>query len=117
MGLNGNTEIPYKHVIELSYSEGDGVLEQAAQRRCGVSCSGDIQDLPEHFPNTTDYAKQRRVALKKIIYPNSLCIKVNRKMVSTVGYTPSSPNGIKQKEPGGPLNVTSHSRLSSAVSE
>ena len=32
------------------YCGGDRALEQAAQRSCGVSVSGDTQDLPGHSP-------------------------------------------------------------------
>ena len=39
-------EVPYKHVEELLYGKGDGALEQAAQRGCGVSFYGYIQDPP-----------------------------------------------------------------------
>ena len=42
-------EVPAEHEEELLPSEGDGALEQAAQRGCGVS-SGDIQDLPGQGP-------------------------------------------------------------------
>jgi len=37
-------------VEELLYSEGDGALTQVAQRGCGISFFGNIQDPPEHLP-------------------------------------------------------------------
>ena len=35
---------------EILYSKDDGALEQAAQRDCGVSFYGDIQDPFGHLP-------------------------------------------------------------------
>ncbi|XP_069906313.1 E3 SUMO-protein ligase PIAS2 isoform X5 [Oryctolagus cuniculus] len=48
-------------------------------------------------------------------YPNSLCIKVNGKLFPLPGIAPPPKNGIEQKRPGRPLNITSLVRLSSAV--
>ncbi|KAM6232438.1 LOW QUALITY PROTEIN: E3 SUMO-protein ligase PIAS2-like [Porphyrio hochstetteri] len=48
-------------------------------------------------------------------YPNSLCIKVNGKLFPLLGYAPLLKNGIEEKRPGRPLNITSLVRLSSAV--
>ncbi|MFT7815592.1 E3 SUMO-protein ligase PIAS2 isoform X1 [Arapaima gigas] len=48
-------------------------------------------------------------------YPNNLCIKVNGKLFPLPGYAPPPKNGVEQKRPGRPLNITSHVRLSSAV--
>ncbi|KAM8760758.1 E3 SUMO-protein ligase PIAS2 isoform 2-T2 [Acanthopagrus schlegelii] len=48
-------------------------------------------------------------------YPNSLCIKVNGKLFPLPGYVPPPKNGVEQKRPGRPLNITSLVRLSSAV--
>ncbi|XP_056314230.1 E3 SUMO-protein ligase PIAS2 isoform X2 [Danio aesculapii] len=48
-------------------------------------------------------------------YPNGLCIKVNGKLFPLPGYAPPPKNGVEQKRPGRPLNITSLVRLSSAV--
>jgi len=39
-------KVPSEHEEELLHSEGDGALEQVAQRGCEVFFSGDIQNLP-----------------------------------------------------------------------
>ncbi|XP_078273946.1 E3 SUMO-protein ligase PIAS2 isoform X1 [Rhinoraja longicauda] len=48
-------------------------------------------------------------------YPNNLCIKVNGKLYPLPGFTPPVKNGVEQKRPGRPLNITTQVRLSSAV--
>ncbi|XP_018099923.1 protein inhibitor of activated STAT 2 L homeolog isoform X3 [Xenopus laevis] len=48
-------------------------------------------------------------------YPSSLCIKVNGKLFPLPGCAVPPKNGVEQKRPGRPLNITSLVRLSSAV--
>ena len=43
-------EVPSEHEEELLHSEGDGALEQVAQRDCGFCFSGDIQNPPGWGP-------------------------------------------------------------------
>ncbi|KAM9821294.1 E3 SUMO-protein ligase PIAS2 isoform 9-T19 [Syngnathus typhle] len=49
------------------------------------------------------------------IFPTSLCIKVNGKPFPLPGYAPPPKNGVEQRRPGKPLNITSLVRLSSTV--
>ncbi|XP_068107604.1 E3 SUMO-protein ligase PIAS2-like isoform X2 [Hyperolius riggenbachi] len=48
-------------------------------------------------------------------FPSSLCIKVNGKLFPLPGCAPPPKNGVEQKRPGRPLNITSLVRLTSAV--
>ncbi|XP_053304225.1 E3 SUMO-protein ligase PIAS2 isoform X2 [Spea bombifrons] len=48
-------------------------------------------------------------------FPSSLCVKVNGKLFPLPGCAPPPKNGVEQKRPGRPLNITSLVRLSSAV--
>ncbi|XP_063814489.1 E3 SUMO-protein ligase PIAS2 isoform X1 [Pseudophryne corroboree] len=48
-------------------------------------------------------------------YPSSLCIKVNGKLFPLPGCAPPPKNGVEQKRPGRPLNITSLVRLCTSV--
>jgi len=76
-------EVPSEHEEELLHSEGDGALEQVVQGGCGVSFSGDIQDLPgcgPVQPALGDPASARGVGLddpqRSIPTPNILWFSV-----------------------------------------
>ena len=45
--------IPSEYEKKVDF-EDDRAVEQATQRVCGVSFSGDIQNLPGHFPVQPD---------------------------------------------------------------
>jgi len=46
----GTEEVPRKYEKKLLHVKCNRTLEQAAQGACGVSFSGDIQNLPGHLP-------------------------------------------------------------------
>ncbi|XP_064421421.1 E3 SUMO-protein ligase PIAS2 isoform X2 [Latimeria chalumnae] len=48
-------------------------------------------------------------------FPNNLCVKVNGKLFPLPGCIPPPKQGVEQKRPGRPLNITTFVRLSSAV--
>ncbi|XP_042580434.1 E3 SUMO-protein ligase PIAS2-like isoform X2 [Cyprinus carpio] len=48
-------------------------------------------------------------------YPNTPSNKINKNLPPPPGYAPPPKNGVEQKRPGRPLNITSLVRLSSAV--
>ena len=50
----GAYEILHQYAKELLHSEGDGALKWAAQRGCGSSFSGDIQDPSGCLPVQPD---------------------------------------------------------------
>jgi len=46
----GTQEVPSEREVKVLYFEGHGPLQLAAQTGCGVSFSGETQNLPGHFP-------------------------------------------------------------------
>ena len=50
VSTNWNVEVPYEREEKLLHCDGDRALGQAAQRGCGVSFYGDIQNPPGCFP-------------------------------------------------------------------
>lgn len=46
-------EIPLKHEKTFFYCEGSQTLQQVAQRACGVSVLGDIENVTGHSPDQT----------------------------------------------------------------
>ena len=53
----------YKHKEELLYCQSDVVLEQAAQRSCGISFSGDIQGHLDAFPYSVIHCRELALAV------------------------------------------------------
>lgn len=79
-------EIQFKHKITLIYYQGGQTREQVAQRGCGVTIPGNIENPTQHSPGQTapaDPALNRGVALDELqlslpaIFPFSLKLIVD----------------------------------------
>jgi len=69
--LHEHKKLHTRHVEELLYSTGGGTLEQVAQKGCGVSFYGGIQDLPGCLPvrhivgslRSCDYPQKHKIII------------------------------------------------------